>query len=137
MLRLWEGPDAVRGWGMTASIYVDRQMTGRRPALAPQRMAPWPHATEDPIKRHVAGIEARLAAVERLLIEQLNTSPRRLTGRPRIVSDTRRCSACRKIKPLTEFGRDASRPSGYTWLCHLCQSDRDHRRYVARAKGEA
>lgn len=40
------------------------------------------------------------------------------------------CSACRIYKPLSQFNRDASRPSGYTIYCKSCR----HPKNVAQKK---
>jgi hypothetical protein len=40
---------------------------------------------------------------------------------------TKRCGACREVKPISAFGRDRSRRDGLTWRCRdcYCAAERD------------
>lgn len=43
--------------------------------------------------------------------------------RTRVIGDSKECSNCGRLRPLSEFHRDASTPSGYRSWCMECVSD--------------
>lgn len=48
----------------------------------------------------------------------------------------KRCPKCGKTKPVSEFGKNASRPDGFTDECRECRNIR-HREWYASKRGKS
>jgi hypothetical protein len=47
-----------------------------------------------------------------------------------LIDGRKKCSRCRKLKPLFEFHIDKSRPDGRCYVCKMCASNIRRERYV-------
>jgi len=56
--------------------------------------------------------------------------------------ETKRCSKCKEVKPVSEFYKDRSRPDGYMYSCKACRKVRyaeyreEHREEIAAQRKE-
>jgi hypothetical protein len=86
-------------------------------------------------------VEQRVEAeVERLASELVAEAVARRNGSD-VADDEQaeellRCTTCSRLRRLEEFGRDASRKSGYRSRCKSCRSEREYRPRARRARRE-
>lgn len=80
------------------------------------------------IEKYEAGLTLRQIAsafgvsamtIKRVLVD--HAVPRRSPGRRASFPTKRRCTMCKRMKPIEAFEREARRPSGYGYTCKACR----------------
>jgi hypothetical protein len=85
-----------------------------------------PELEPDPQLERLTFLERRLGRIEALLTRLVvqPESPRQKRHPVRFLAEWRVCSLCGEEKPISEFTKDAHRPSGRTWHCYPCARTR-------------